>query len=409
MNQDIELNNTLSTSLHTIGYNETLPTGTTSKRLSNFVNQLARFTNETNNVAYFVNLTSIRYLTNFTGSNATLIIHSTNEHPNQIYFVTDARYLEQAKLELSDLFKSDEFDVEILDQSTHSVVQMLQTSCENRNSSALSIEYKHFTVDKFLAIQDALGSACKFHNIDNVLADQRSVKEPFEIELLKCAAQISTNAFEACIDSIQGPISEIDLARELNYTMLKLGATGIAFDTIVASGNNSSYPHAQPTNRRIMLGDLVVIDFGAEYFGYRSDCTRSIAYGGEFSDRRIDTTVEIVKSAQQAGIDSCQIGTTFSDIDRACRASMPPQYAKRFTHGTGHGIGLDIHESPWVSPSCNQPILGDMVFTIEPGVYFPGEFGVRIEDSILTTVEGPIQITNLSKSTTYENFTSHQD
>lgn len=346
---------------------------------------------------YLTNLTSIRYLTNFSGSNGVLIIESSPQTNPKVSFVTDGRYLEQSSYELRELMESREIEMEIFDQQKTSSHQALKKILDRAISKDIYIEYDSLNYSEYVKIIESFVETLTFLDASPLLARQRSVKDPFEIRLIEKACQIASSAFIACIANLATNITELDLASELDYLMMKSGAHGIAFDTIVASGTNSSRPHAHPTTRLFQSGDPVVIDFGAVFYGYRSDCTRTIAVGGEFRDPELQSYYSQVLESQKAGIEASKIGHSFARVDEACRNKFNIQDRPNFTHGTGHGVGLDIHEEPWVSKTNSTTICNGMVFTIEPGLYFPERFGIRIEDTVLASENGPESLTKLDK------------
>ncbi len=373
------------------------PNGTFIERVIGLANQLDIATISDTKLVQIDSLSTIRYLTNFSGSNATLLIETRHDLPLHVWFITDSRYIDQANLELSDLLSATQFCVEIVNQHKMPAKTLIKSAFASSAPANLFVEPNHFSLSSYLAIAEVISDAATISDISESIASLRATKDPTEIARGIRAADIASHAFTQMTNSLSLRATELDLARELNYEMMKFGADGIAFDTIVASGPNSSFPHAKPTSRQLRNGDVVVIDFGAQFLGYRSDCTRTIAVGGEFSNSQITEAYKRVKVAQQAGIASSKVGARFSEVDAACRQGLPESDRKYFTHGTGHGVGLDIHEAPWVSSSYKSLIKKDMLFTIEPGIYFPGDFGIRIEDTVLSATTGPRQITKLPK------------
>ncbi len=233
----------------------------------------------------------------------------------------------------------------------------------------------------------------------------RMVKDAAEVARMERAAAIADRALEATLPLLAAAgrrgagddLSEGRFAAALDHVMRERGAEDSAFETIVASGENSAKPHARPGDRRIRAGDPVVVDFGAVFDGYRSDMTRTFCVGGEPSGE-LATVFEVVALSQRAGVRAVAPGITAGSVDRACRDVIAASgWAERFEHGTGHGVGLDIHEGPSVGPGSTAILAPGTVVTVEPGVYLPGTGGVRIEDTLVVTPDGSRSITLFPK------------
>jgi Xaa-Pro aminopeptidase len=182
-------------------------------------------------------------------------------------------------------------------------------------------------------------------------------------------------------------VGERDVAFELDVTMRGLGAEGVAFDTIVAFGENAAEPHHRPTERPLAKGDLVKMDFGCVVSGYRSDMTRTVAFGRP--DAKLEEVYELVRRAQRAGLEAVRAGAACQDVDRATRAPIEEAgYGENYGHGAGHGVGLEIHEAPWLLPRTEESLPEGAVVTVEPGVYLEEVGGVRIEDMVEVTADG---------------------
>lgn len=215
----------------------------------------------------------------------------------------------------------------------------------------------------------------------------RMIKDETEIATIRKACSISDQAFHDALEFIKPGKTEIEIANFLDFRMRELGAAGLSFDTILASGINSSKPHAHPMHKPVELGEAITMDFGCLYEHYVSDMTRTI-YLGHVSDEQAEIYNTVLK-ANQALIDQAKAGLGFRDFDKIPRdIIVEAGYGQYFTHGIGHGIGLDIHEEPYFSQTSTEVIKSGMVLTDEPGIYIEGKYGVRIEDDILITDTG---------------------
>ncbi|MFI5428372.1 M24 family metallopeptidase [Aeromicrobium sp. UC242_57] len=235
-----------------------------------------------------------------------------------------------------------------------------------------------------------------FVGADRLVEHLREVKDEVEVDALRRACEISTQALEQIL---AGPLvgrTEREVARDLENRMLDLGAEAIAFETILAAGDHTAIPHHHPTDRQLASGDLLKIDFGARYDGYHADCTRTVVLG-----RADDWQREIyaaVKSSQQAGLDLLRDGVDVAAADLAARGSLEASgWLEAFTTGLGHGVGLEIHEDPFIASSHTGKLSSRTVLTMEPGIYVPGRGGVRIEDTVLVTAGAPEVLTTMTK------------
>ena len=225
-----------------------------------------------------------------------------------------------------------------------------------------------------------------------VLERQRTVKEPEEIELVAAAAALADEAFETVRSQIEPGMTEREVAIELERQMLLGGAEKPSFPTIVASGPNGAKPHATPSDRKLEGGDLVVVDFGAQANGYCSDCTRTLALG-ELDERQLEVW-QAVREAQLAALAVVAPQVPAADVDTAAREFLRTLgFVEEFSHGVGHGVGLEVHELPGVSGRSEEVLAANMVITVEPGVYIEGWGGVRLEELVLVTEEGSRALT----------------
>jgi Xaa-Pro aminopeptidase len=224
----------------------------------------------------------------------------------------------------------------------------------------------------------------------------RMVKDPGEVARVRAACAIADDALADVLPSLHDAPTERDFALRLEFAMRERGASGVSFDPIVASGPNGAKPHARPSDRTIAPNELVVIDFGCVVDGYCSDMTRTVSVGDPGADaRRLWDTVLV---AQRAGRETVAAGVECAAVDKACRDVIDDAgWGDAFVHGTGHGVGLQIHEDPRVAASAGGTLEPGHVVTVEPGVYLPGVGGVRIEDTLVVTPDGPVALTEFPK------------
>ncbi len=317
-------------------------------------------------------LPNTRYLTGFTGSAAILVV----EDQGGATLITDSRYLDQLKQEAA--------DVEV-----HPVAGAYEDTLvqyiDSQDFGSVAYEEAHLRVSQLRLLEAGGGS--DFIGCRNLVEKLRAVKDEQEIEILHRAASGLGRALDTLRRKIRPGISERGLAAELDYRLRRHGYEKTSFDTIVASGPRSALPHGRPTDRQLRLGDLVVMDFGGVMEGYASDMTRTFCLGEPHPDTvRI---YEVVKEAQHAAIQAIRPGVEAREVDRAARDVIESaDFGRFFGHGTGHGIGLEVHEAPWISPRAVDVLEPGMVFTVEPGIYVPGMGGVRLEDDVVVTESG---------------------
>ena len=338
--------------------------------------------------ALLVTATSnIRYLTGFTGSAGVVVVTG-----DDMVLVTDGRYTEQAADQLS--ASAAPSRLEITSTAQREVISSMIVG-----GARIGLEADHITwsaqrryADEWFAGSDVVPTTG--------LAEQlRRSKDDAELARMELAAAIADAALATRRPTLLDGLTESEFALALDSEMRRLGASGTSFETIVASGPNGAMPHARPTDRRLRDGDLVVLDFGCIVDGYCSDMTRTVAIG-EVDDTCI-RMLEVVTAANAAGVAAVGPGVATSEIDAAARAVIAEAgWADAFTHGTGHGVGLDIHEAPRVAGTSTDTLsIGDVV-TVEPGVYLPAHGGVRMEDSVVVTPEGCRPLTHTTKSPT---------
>jgi Xaa-Pro aminopeptidase len=245
-----------------------------------------------------------------------------------------------------------------------------------------------------LRLQDAFSEAT-FVAASGVLAGLRSIKDPDELSLLERAARYADETFHRIIQSPLETLTERDVATSLGDLLLETGHETVAF-TIVGSGPNGASPHHDPTTREVRAGDAVVMDFGGRTGGYCSDVSRTVAVKRQPKD--FDRVYETVREAQEAAFQAVEPGVPAQDVDRAARSMIRQAgYGDLFVHRTGHGIGLEEHETPYIVEGNEEPLRPGMCFSIEPGIYLPGEFGVRIEDIVTVTEDGAARLNRATR------------
>lgn len=321
-----------------------------------------------------------RYMTGFTGTAGIVIIS-----PAKAVFVTDFRYVEQAKNQVQN------YDIVQHKGPIHEEVAKL---VKDLGIKHLGFEQDEMTFGTFKIYENAVSA--KMVPISGVIEKLRLIKTDQELQILKEAASVADQAFEHIIKVIKPGINELEVSNELEFFMRKKGATSTSFDTIVASGFRSALPHGVASDKVIKAGELVTLDFGAYYKGYCSDMTRTVGVG-EINDD-LKNIYNIVLQAQLLGMNEIKAGMTGKQADALTRDYISAKgYGEYFGHSTGHGIGLDIHEGPALSIKSDTILQPGMVVTVEPGIYLEGVGGVRIEDDIVITKDGNMALTHSQK------------
>ncbi len=331
---------------------------------------------------------NVRYLSGFTGSNGQVLIGPS---PGDDVLITDDRYAERAATEAPDL------EV-VLSRDAGRVA--LGGDRGPAPVATLAVEADHLTWDaaeRLRALAAERGTEVVAST--GLVAALRVVKDDHEIELLARACAITTSALEELFaDRVAAGATERELAVWLERRFIDLGADGVAFPSIVAGGPNGAVPHHAPTDRPLRPGELVTVDCGALVAGYHADCTRTVAVGAPRGD--LVEVHDLVARAQEAGRAAATAGATSGDVDLAARSVIEEAgYGAEFVHGTGHGVGLEVHEAPAVARGSTATLSPGTALTVEPGVYLPGTGGVRIEDTIVVTADGaPRVLTDTSRS-----------
>jgi Xaa-Pro aminopeptidase len=332
------------------------------------------------NAFLILNLRNIYYLTGFSGSSGWLVVSNRGD-----FFFTDFRYKEQSLREVNR-------DVEIV-ICKGDCIKFIAEFLNNIGIKKLSIEdcvsYKTY---------NRLSKSFALRPVNDIVEQIRTIKDNEELVNIRQAVTRAEDAFREIKGWIKEGITEASLARRLDDAIRTTGSKNPAFDTIVASGINAALPHATPSQKQMQSGDLVVIDWGAESNGYFSDMTRAFLINGSNIEKKIEI-YNIVLSANIAAISSISINALIKTIDKTARDIIKHAgYGEYFGHGTGHGVGLDIHEKPTVSQySKHIKVTHGMVFTVEPGIYLPNVGGVRIEDMVLIRGDSIETLTSLNK------------
>ena len=320
-------------------------------------------------------LNNIRWLTGFTGSAGTLIVR-----PDDMILVVDGRYGDQAREQL----KTSEANCNVIEgRSAAALREALAQSTKNLGS--IGFDAGEMTVSQYESMKDQL--SVELQKVAPVIPKLRRKKTEPEIQRMQLAALATDKALEEVVPMLVMGLTERDIRDELDYRMRRHGAEFTSYDTIVASGPNAARPHHRPVARQIVAGDSVVIDVGGLVDGYHSDMTRTYLIGDV--DPVLSEMHEVVSQSQLLGLAHVRAGVLAQDVDKTCRDYIVDAgFGSEFTHSTGHGVGLQIHEMPWVRTGFAEPLEVGEVVTVEPGVYREGLGGVRIEDLVVVTQSG---------------------
>jgi Xaa-Pro aminopeptidase len=318
-------------------------------------------------------LPNIRYLSKFTGSNALLLIT-----PDSFTLLTDSRYTIQASQECSCRIKiAPKGPLEL------TAVEMIK----RKKLKRIGFESARISFQAYERLKDTLPLGASLKPIGPIIEKMRMIKNDEELARIRRSVLTNSEAFEKTIGSIRPGVSESAIAAELEFKMRRLGAEKAAFETIVAAGQRSALPHAQPTAEKLGVDELLLIDMGSCQNGYMSDMTRTLFVGRP--NRQVRSMYKAVLNANLAAIDSVRAGVTAGQVDRKARQVLESEgLGKSFVHSTGHGLGLEIHESPRIGKKEATRLEAGMVITIEPGAYIRGFGGIRIEDTVLVTKHG---------------------
>jgi Xaa-Pro aminopeptidase len=330
-------------------------------------------------------LVNVRYLTGYTGSNGLALVG-----PELRRFVTDFRYAEQAAAEVDPSFERIQAPVELLDGLADALPS---------GALQLGFEAAHTSVAQHAFLREQLPDSVELAPTADLVESLRAVKDAAEIATVRAATTLADASFERVLEGGLVGRSEREVAIALEHEMVLQGARRPSFDAIVAAGPHGALPHAMPRDVEIRRGDLVVIDWGAELDGYCSDCTRTVAAGEPGGEAR--EIYGLVLEAQQAGVDAVRADRHTAELDGIARDVIAAAgHGDNFGHGLGHGVGLEVHEAPWLRRRSDKVLQTGNVVTVEPGVYLAGRFGVRIEDLVAVTEDGCELLTSISKQLT---------
>jgi Xaa-Pro aminopeptidase len=329
----------------------------------------------------FTNLANIRFLCGFSGSDGVLLLTR-----DKAWFLCDSRYTAQAAGEVR------EAEIREFSAKYETVCRLIVDNGIKR----FGIEASHMLVSDFRQLSERL-AGCELVGIGAALDTIRSRKDPGEIEALGLVARLASDSLMAVLPVLAPGVRESVVALELEIEMRRRGADARAFEFIVASGERGAMPHGKASDKVLSSGELVTIDFGAVINGYHSDETVTVAVGSPCDQGR--EIHDIVRQAHDRAIASVRPGISCRDLDAVARDFIRDHgYESCFGHGLGHGVGLEIHEKPVISPRSEAVVEEGMVFTIEPGIYVPGFGGVRIEDTVAVTADGCVILTQAPKN-----------
>ena len=340
---------------------------------------------------------NIRYLTGFSGSACVLIVTGSGS-----VACTDSRYAVQIEEELREAGLGGEVKVVVgnLKEQESAIVAAVRKAGALRvglEAEHVSWAAKEKWAKSVAGAASAGGAGCDVVATTELVERLRRCKDRGELARLERAASIADEALLSTAGMLADGPTESEVALELETAMRRLGAEDRSFDTIVASGPNGAKPHARPSDRRISPGETVVIDFGATFDGYHSDMTRTLCPGGELHGQMAEV-YKVVLEAQAAGLAAAGPGVAAKDVDEACRDVIKAAgYGDAFGHGTGHGVGLEVHEAPVVGPRSDDTLEEGHAVTVEPGIYLPGIGGVRIEDMVVVGPAGTRVVTGYTK------------
>jgi Xaa-Pro aminopeptidase len=321
-------------------------------------------------------LPNIRYLTGFSDTSGVLLVGD-----GQSQFFTDGRYKEQAHAEVHGA------GVAIRRKAPLLAAAEWLSRRRRREKTVVGIEASHLSVEDRDRLAAVLATRFRIESAPPLIEQQRMVKDPHEIGLIHQAVLLGSQLFDRLLKSIRPGVKESAIAAELEYAARQAGCEAMSFPTIIASGPRSALPHGRASDQRLPRRGFVVSDFGVILGGYCSDMTRTVYVGQP--DQEARSFYQAVRDAQLAGVEAARPGVPSGEVDRAARKVLRKAgWGRYFTHSTGHGLGLEIHEAPRVASGQSEILRPGMVITIEPGAYVPRKWGVRVEDVVVVTEQG---------------------
>ena len=353
-------------------------------RFKERINKLRPLFDEAGIDALFINKpANVAYFTGQRGDDCYLYISK-----DEAYVITDFRYLEMAQ-SLGDWLTLD------LTKTGRTILDILR----DKKDKKIGVEKDAMTLDLFMGLNTGLKDEKTFVPVSGLVEQLRMIKDEYEIESTKKACEIAVKTYLHMLEYLKPGLEEVEAAAELEYFMRKCGAEGPSFETILISGDKTSRPHGVPGHKKIEHGDFVTMDFGCKVDGYCSDMTRTVAMGSVTDEMK--EVYNVVLKAQLNAIANLHAGITGQEGDAFARSVIEEAgYGEYFGHSLGHGTGLEIHEKPNYSPAYKNVIPAGAILSIEPGIYIPGKFGVRIEDLALVTESGIIDFEDAPKELT---------
>lgn len=326
---------------------------------------------------------NLRYFSGFAGGEGYALIGNGFR-----YLFVDSRYTEEAKAESPDF--------EVVQFGMDGVCAEIEKAVKKYDIARIGFEDKTMTYREYKTVSEKLFGT-EFVPLGNSADLKRMIKTDTEIECIRTAEKIGDDALGEVVPFIKAGVRECDIAAELEYRMRKLGAERTSFETVVVSGEKSAMPHGKPSEKRLEYGDFVTIDFGCVYRGYCSDMTRTFAIGNISKEQK--NVYDTVLAAQTEGLKSIRAGVCGADCDAAARNVIKNAgYGEYFGHALGHGVGIEIHELPTLSPRSNIILKENMAVTCEPGIYIGGMGGVRIEDLVIVKKDGCDNLSSFAKN-----------
>jgi Xaa-Pro aminopeptidase len=314
----------------------------------------------------------IHYLTEYPAHDAWLLVT-----PSEVFYITDGRYIEEVKKGLRGITAI---------QYNRSIFEEVVTCCRKARVRRMGIDERRLTVDQHKRLKGLCHKSVSIVEANTCVDQLRVIKEPGELLLMREALRLDLKAYRYIKPWIKPGVSELDILHRLEGFIRKEGVA-FAFDPIIASGPNSAYPHARVTGRKLCRKEPVLIDLGMDYKGYKSDLTRMFFLDTMPASYKND--LSIVHDAQHEAFKVIKPGVLAKEVDAVVRNYLKKHgLAERFTHSLGHGVGMEVHEAPRLSVSSDAVLQENMVCTVEPGVYFPGKYGIRLEEMVLVTKKG---------------------